>query len=121
MKFVLDENFGLSWVGVFEAAGWEAVPWIRVGRRSAEDDEIMQWARDNGAIVVTKDLDFGYMLYMTRAEKPSVVMVRCVDPRPEVIAKDLVWAIERSSFMLDLGALLVFDDNKHRVRVLPLG
>lgn len=121
MNFVFDQNFGLNWKPIFHGRGWAAVAWVEVGQRSAEDEVIMDWARANDHIVVTKDLDFGRMLYLTQAEKPSVVLVRAIDPQPESIARDLTWAIERTQFMLELGALLVFDDHKHRVRVLPLG
>lgn len=33
MKFLLDENFGLSWVPVLQEQGWIAVPWVSVGAR----------------------------------------------------------------------------------------
>lgn len=93
-----------------------------VGRcQGAEDEEVMAWARANDHIVLTKDLDFGFMLYLTRAEKPSVVLVRASDPSHGAIGRDLRWAIKRSEFLLEIGALVVFDDHKHRVRALPLG
>jgi predicted nuclease of predicted toxin-antitoxin system len=120
MKFVLDENFGLEWVPALREAGLESVPWIDVGPQSATDQQIMDWARTHDHVVITKDLDFGYLLHVTSAASPSVVLVRAIDPRPEAIARELIWAIQHGATALELGALLVFDHHKYRVRILPL-
>lgn len=43
---------------------------------SATDEEIMRWARENGYVVFTHDLNFGVILAATRAQSPSVIQVR---------------------------------------------
>jgi predicted nuclease of predicted toxin-antitoxin system len=51
----------------------------------APDDIIVSWARENGYIVFTHDLDFGVLLAWTRAESPSVIQVRTQDVFPGVL------------------------------------
>ena len=58
------------------------VHWSTVDIRAA-DDVIMSWARENGFIVFTHDLDFGVLLALTQAENPSVIQVRTQDVFPE--------------------------------------
>ncbi len=50
--------------------------WSGIGKADARDEEIMQWARTNGCIVFTHDLDFGSALALTKATGPSVIQIR---------------------------------------------
>jgi len=89
MKILIDMNLSPDWVKVLEHAGWEAVHWSTVGDMRAPDDIIMSWARENGYIVFTHDLDFGVLLALTRAESPSVIQVRTQDVFPDVLGDRL--------------------------------
>ncbi|MBV6402457.1 MAG: hypothetical protein CNIPEHKO_02769 [Anaerolineales bacterium] len=85
----------------------------------ATDDVIMSWARENGYVVFTHDLDFGVLLALTQAESPSVIQVRTQDVFPEVLGKRLVKVLQEHQATLEKGALLTVDEVKARVRVLP--
>jgi predicted nuclease of predicted toxin-antitoxin system len=87
----------------------------------ATDDVIMSWARDNGYIVFTHDLDFGILLALTQAESPSVIQVRTQDVFPEVLGDRLVRVLREHQSRLEQGALLTVDEGKARIRVLPFG
>jgi len=113
MKIVIDMNLSPDWVKVLENAGWESVHWSTVGDMRATDDVIMSWARENGFMVFTHDLDFGILLAVTQAECPSVIQVRTQDIFPEVL--------QEHQSALEVGALLTVDEGKSRVRILPFG
>jgi predicted nuclease of predicted toxin-antitoxin system len=121
MKILIDMNLSPDWVKVLERAGWKAIHWSTVGDMRAPDDVIMSWARENGYIVFTHDLDFGVLLALTRAESPSVVQVRAQDVFPNVLGKRLVMVLQEHESVLEKGALLTVDEGKSRVRVLPFG
>jgi len=121
MKILIDMNLSPDWVKVLEHAGWEAVHWSTVGDMRAPDDVIMSWARENGYIVFTHDLDFGVLLALTRAESPSVIQVRTQDVFPDVLGDRLVMVLRENESVLEKGALLTVDEGKARVRVLPFG
>ena len=55
-------NLSPDWTSTLRGAGHDAVHWSEVGRVNAPDDEILRWARDQGRMVLTCDLDFGTML-----------------------------------------------------------
>jgi predicted nuclease of predicted toxin-antitoxin system len=73
MKLLLDMNLAPDWCGVLGREGFDAVHWSAVGDGRATDAIVMAWARANGRVVVTHDLDFGALLAATGAEGPSVV------------------------------------------------
>jgi predicted nuclease of predicted toxin-antitoxin system len=71
MKILVDMNLPPRWVQLFAHAGWEALHWSQVGSPTASDREIMAWARENGYIVFTRDLDFSALLAAPREKAPA--------------------------------------------------
>jgi predicted nuclease of predicted toxin-antitoxin system len=119
MKILIDMNLSPEWVQEFQKHHIEAVHWSTVGRFDAPDVILMDWARKNDHIIFTHDLDFGTALALTKTEKPSVVQVRTQDVTIEHLNKILFPTIKIYSDLLKSGALVVLDDDKRRVRILP--
>lgn len=120
MKLLVDMNLSPEWVAVIRQAGWEAVHWSSVGNLRAADSEIMAWAKQNGHVVFTHDLDFGTLLALTQADGPSVIQVRTQDVTPAAIGKLVLGALRQFELELEKGALIVLDESRARARVLPL-
>jgi predicted nuclease of predicted toxin-antitoxin system len=120
MKILIDMNLSPRWVRFFSAANIEAIHWSSVGPASAADTEIMAYARSNGFLVLTHDLDFGSILAATRSDKPSVIQIRMGDVSPDNSAALVISAVQKLSAELEKGALLTIDLNKSRLRILPL-
>jgi predicted nuclease of predicted toxin-antitoxin system len=80
----------------------------------------MDWATAHGYIVLTHDLDFGAMLVATQAQGPSVIQVRTSDVLPAHLESLLVGVLKEYAAALEGGALIVVDESRARVRVLPL-
>jgi len=120
MRILLDMNLAPAWVGVLVAAGHEAQHWGEIGSHDANDAEIMAWAKANGHVVFTHDLDYGALLHATGAVSPSVIQIRGEDVRPATMAATVVTALEAAAEDLAKGALVTVDPRKMRVAVLPL-
>jgi predicted nuclease of predicted toxin-antitoxin system len=121
VRILVDVNLSPSWVEVLVGNGHEATHWTSVGDPRASDRDIMEWARTNGHVVFTHDLDFGVLLALTRAVGPSVVQVRTQDVLPSAIAGLVVAALHQHEAMLLRGAIVSVDEATSRVRVLPIG
>jgi hypothetical protein len=67
MKIVLDMNIPEVWVDFLSRAGHDAIHWSSIGDIRAEDGAIMDWGREHGYVVFTHDLDFGSLLFTTKA------------------------------------------------------
>jgi predicted nuclease of predicted toxin-antitoxin system len=120
MKILIDMNLSPAWVHEFKLYSIEAVHWSAVGQFDAPDNLLMNWARENEHIVFTHDLDFGTALALTKAEKPSVVQVRTQDVTIPHLSKMVISAFKTYADLLAKGALLVLDEDKNRIRILPL-
>ena len=120
MRLVLDMNLSPDLCAPLGAAGHEAMHWSTLGAPTASDESIMDYARDHGLVVVTHDLDFGAILAATHAHGPSVVQVRTGDVLSDKFVSLISSAVTRFESDLLAGALVVVDDSRSRVRVLPI-
>jgi len=120
MKILIDMNLSPAWVSVLEEAGHIVSHWSTVGSLNASDREILLWTKTNGYLLFTHDLDFGAILAVTEAEGPSVIQIRAQDISPHH-AKDLLLnTLHKFAENLQQGALISVDEEKSRVRLLPL-
>ena len=62
IKFLLDADMPRSSVEVIRMLGFEVEDVRDIGLGSAKDKEIIQYARKNGRIIITRDTDFGEVL-----------------------------------------------------------
>ena len=120
LRLLIDMNLSPDWVDALRAQGWYARHWSTVGMANAADSEIMTWARTNGHIVFTHDLDFGSLLALTHGLGPSVIQVRGTDVMPDKMALIVVAALKQHGAELAAGALVVVDGVRSRVRLLPI-
>ena len=121
MKVLVDMNLSPDWVPLLRQAGVEAIHWSSIGAANADDHDIMQWARDNGAVVFTHDLDFGITLALTRGGSPSVIQVRTQDVSPQHLVGTVVSLLNAHRDTLASGALMTIDEARSRIRMLSIG
>lgn len=120
MKLLIDMNLTPLWVEFLAQRGVSSVHWSSIGDPRAEDLVIMDYAREQGWVVFTHDLDFGNILAVTHARGPSVIQARVADPLPAVIGDAVVSAIAEYSDHLRRGALITLDPDRSRARILPI-
>lgn len=120
MKILVDMNLSPNWIGHLSAAGLSAVHWSTVGPDDASDADIMAFARREGAIVMTQDLDFSAILAATNGNKPSVIQIRGTYTGPDAIGSRVIATLFQYEVDLAQGAIITLDAGRARVRVLPL-
>lgn len=120
MKILIDMNLSPKWVEVFEQQGWQAFHWSSGGDVQATDKFIMNWAKSNGYIVFTHNLDFGALLAATQTLGPSVIQIRTQDIMPQSLGNKIVRLVKQFETMLDSGVLISVDEARNRVKMLPL-
>lgn len=120
MKILIDMNLSPEWVQEFHNHGIEAVHWTSVGNFDAPDSVLMHWAIEHDCIIFTHDLDFGTALALTQAEKPSVIQVRTQDVTVRHLSPMIITTLKNHKEILKTGALVILDEHKKRIRILPL-
>lgn len=120
MKLLIDMNLSPKWVSVLKEAGFQAAHWSSIGKIDAPDYEILTYAKSNGYVVFTHDLDFGTILAATKADYPSVIQISTQNVTPEYLVPLVVSALHQFEKHLKDGALVTIDQKKLRARILPL-
>ena len=109
-------NLSPDWTSTLRGAGHDAVHWSEVGRVNAPDDEILRWARDQGRMVLTCDLDFGTMLATSGAMAPSVVQLRTTSTMSSRVGPLVLRVLRDAEDKLSSGALITIADDRVRLR-----
>jgi predicted nuclease of predicted toxin-antitoxin system len=120
MKILVDMNLSPLWAHFLTENGIEAVHWSSVGSPYASDTEIITYAKEHNFTVLTNDLDFGFILAVTRSKKPSVIQTRTGNLGTDEIGEIVIKAINLLTADIDEGALITIDPRKTRVTLLPL-
>lgn len=121
MRFLRDENQSPLIVELLVRAGHEATHVRDVGLGSVLDAEILTFAAERGMLIVSADTDFGDLLAQTNADSPSVVLLRRQsDRRASEIAALVLANLGSVADDLDAGAIVVFDEDRIRIRRLPM-
>jgi predicted nuclease of predicted toxin-antitoxin system len=120
MKFLADMGISPRTVTWLRNAGYDAVHLGEEGLERLADDEILAKAGDESRILLTVDLDFGYLLAVSRAELPSVILFRLGNESYEIINERLTEVINLCEEQLEAGAIISVTDETYRVRQLPI-
>ena len=71
------------------------------------------------SVVLTFDLDFGDILALGVLDKPSVILFRLADERPESVNRHSTVLAERRP-ELESGALILVEDTRYRIEGFQL-
>src|SRR5438552_3538362 len=116
MKLLVDMSLSPAWVPFFAGNGVEATHWSAIGKASAPDFEILEYAGAHGFVVFTHDLDFGTLLALRKARGPSVLQVRFQDVLPNALGGIVLRALRATQLYLETGALVTIEPMQFRIR-----
>lgn len=121
MKFLIDQNLSPLVATGLSEAGHDAVHVRSFGMETAEDSSVLDRARAEGRVVVSADTDFGTLLAMSGADRPSVILIRrSADRRAARLVQLLLANLTDVEQALGEGAIVAFDTDRIRIRPLPL-
>jgi predicted nuclease of predicted toxin-antitoxin system len=120
MKFLADMGISPRTVNWLKSADYDAVHLVDEGLEKLADDEILKKARNEERILLTVDLDFGYLLAISKEILPSVIIFRLGNESYDVINERLAEVLKRFGEELAAGAIISVKNYRFRVRRLPI-
>ena len=120
MTFLLDENLPPSLCLKLKNIGFEARHVNDIGFNGTPDFKIAELAAQTGEIILTHDTDFGTILALTGVNKPSVILFRWEIITSQNLFEFLEKHLAELKDDLEVGCLVVVEQNRMRIRSLPL-
>jgi predicted nuclease of predicted toxin-antitoxin system len=121
VRLLIDANLSPRVAERLRVAGHEAVHVDQIGLLGATDTIILAHAAAERQVIVSADTDFGDLLAVSRADRPSVVLLRSADRlTPDQQADLLVANLPTIEPELIAGALASIARGRMRVRPLPV-
>jgi len=75
LRFLADESCDFTVVRTLRAEGYDVLAVSEATRRSDDSELIAQAAREQ-RILLTEDKDFGWLVFISHADSPGVVLIR---------------------------------------------
>jgi predicted nuclease of predicted toxin-antitoxin system len=121
MRFLADMGVSMRVVEWLRARGDDVGHLREEGLQRLPNGDIFQKATAESRVILTFDLDFGEIVALSHGSRTSVVVFRLRDTRTEHVIARLERVLEESSSALAQGAVVIVEDGRHRVRLLPVG
>ena len=121
MRFLIDNALSPAVAQALNKAGHDAAHVRDYGLQTARDEEVLSRAVEEDRVVVSADTDFGTLVALRGESKPSMILYRRqIGYLPEKQVELLLENLERIQGDLEKGAVVVFEQERIRIRPLPI-
>src|SRR5437879_6217790 len=117
MKFLADQDVYTTTVAFLSGLGHDVVPVAQLGRAQAEDAELLRVAHEQGRIFVTRDRDFGGLVFV-QGSGPEVIYLRVLPSTQTAVHAELERALTLYNERELQASFVVIEPGRHRIRRL---
>jgi len=120
MRFLGDMGISNRTIAWLRQNGHDAIHLRDEELQRLPDDKILSKARKEKRILLTMDLDFGYLLAVSKGKMPSVIIFRLGDERAANVNRRLADVLTKCADALQSGSVISVEETSLRVRRLPI-
>jgi predicted nuclease of predicted toxin-antitoxin system len=117
MRFLIDENVGLSITKFLQKEGYDIVFVGTSELRNRQDEYLLRFSFQNKRVVITNDKDFGYIVFRKKIKCFGIILFRLSKESPSLKIEKLKFILSNFSNKI-VNHFIVITDNKIRIRKL---
>ncbi|MCA4894661.1 MAG: DUF5615 family PIN-like protein [Cytophagales bacterium] len=122
MRFLVDNAISAIVAKGLQNVGHDAIHVREYGLQAAEDWVLFERAEKEKRIIISADTDFAFLLASRKTNSPSVILFRKGAERNPLLQIDLLLLNLTDSIciQLEMGCILIIEQERIRIRTLPL-
>ncbi|MFA5845877.1 MAG: DUF5615 family PIN-like protein [Thermodesulfovibrionales bacterium] len=120
LKFIADIHISPITIEELKKRGHNIIRITEKLPPTSTDNEIIQLAYQEQAVIITQDLDFSAIIAQSGLNSPSVISLRVANAKPDMITRLLTTVLPRIEVELVEGAIVSVDETEYRIRKLPV-
>lgn len=117
MNFLLDQDVYAATARFLIQLGHDVVLVAKIGLSRASDSDLLQTANEQNRIFVTRDRDFGYLVFI-RFQGTGVIYLRMLPTTQNAVHQELARVLGEYSEDEFHQAFVVVEPGRHRFRKL---
>jgi len=118
MRFLLDQDVYGATARFLSGLGHDVVPVARIGLSQADDEELLQVAHEQNRIFVTRDRDFGNLVFV-KGLGAGILCLRMLPSTQNAVHSQLERVLNIYAERELVRAFVVIEPGGHRIRRLP--
>jgi predicted nuclease of predicted toxin-antitoxin system len=120
MRFLTDQDIFATTVRFLTGLGHDVVTAAQLGLARAADSELLRVAQEQGRIFVTRDRDFGGLVFV-QGGGPGVIYLRMAPSTLNAVHAELERVLTLYSEQELQASFVVIEPGRHRIRRLAAG
>jgi predicted nuclease of predicted toxin-antitoxin system len=117
MKLLADQDGYARTLGFLSGLGHDVIPATQLGLAQAEDAELLRVAQEQGRIFVTRDRDFGALVFV-QGSGPGVIYLRLLPSTLNAVHAELERVLTLYGESELQSSFVVIEPGRHRIRKL---
>jgi predicted nuclease of predicted toxin-antitoxin system len=119
MRFLSDQDVWQATVDFIRAAGYEVQRAAEAGLAQASDEQLLEYARRKGRVLLTRHKGFGSLVFVKQREHKGVILLRVTPEALEAVHRELRAFIAEHGQEDLSGCFVVIEPGRHRLRRVP--
>ena len=118
MKFLVDQDVYKMTIDKMNEWGYDIVTAGKLGMQRASDEELLDKAKEMKRIMITRDKDFGALLFLRRKKNEGVILLRGSVKKIDEIHGELKELLLKHTETELRSSFCVVEPNRYRIRRL---